>query len=401
MAGAIPLDQAERAARQRPSVEGAADAWRTWNRPTHAPSLADRPVPAREWAVDGLVPFRAVTLFSGDGGTGKSTLALQLACASVLGQRWLGRDTRPGKAFYLSCEDDLAELHRRLASICQAEDWGLADLDGLELFDRTGAENAVIARGEGYGAGWEPSQFWVQMSAWITDEAPGLVVLDSLYDFFPGNQLDQASARYFMGTLRSLAYDSGCAIVVLWHPSKSGMESGDGTSGNVAFRNAARAMLYLEKSDKEDRDSPLILRGKKSNYGPNGDELRIKWDQGRFVPVLPEGDGSPVPAAIAKVCAESAFLAALDAATRQGRHVSHSKNGGAYAPKTFLRMPQCAGFKLNDLERAMERHFSAGTIEVGEVGHYVNRTPKMGIRRTVTATEQHENTDEIGGGDHG
>lgn len=387
----IPLDQAERQQagqrgneRQRPTVDGTRQAWLAMEGPTHAPSLAARPVPGRDWAVDGLVPTKAVTLLSGDGGSGKSTLTLQLACATVLGRRWLGRDARPGKAVYVSCEDDIGELHRRLDAMSGSEDWEISDLDGLELFDRVGRDNAVMYRGEGFGAGWEPSPFWVSLSNWLTDFGAGLVVLDSLYDFFPGNQLDMASARRFMGMLRELAQDAGCAIVVLWHPSKSGMESGDGTSGNVAFRNAARAMLYLER-DKEATgpDAPLILRGKKSNYGPAAAELAIRWEMGRFVPVLPAGQSQGV---VGTIAAEQAFLACLDAATSQGRFVSHSK-GPSYAPAAFAKMPQASGFKAPDLTRAMERLFATGRIESAKVGTYANRTPRMGLARVTGSKE--------------
>ena len=51
-------------------------------------SLADlegRPVPPRQWLVPDLVPHRTVTILGGDGGTGKSLLALQLAISCALG----------------------------------------------------------------------------------------------------------------------------------------------------------------------------------------------------------------------------------------------------------------------------------------------------------------------------
>ncbi|MGE5546494.1 MAG: AAA family ATPase [Solirubrobacterales bacterium] len=381
MTKAIPLEQAERVVRHRPTAEGSKAAWLALDGPVHAPSLAYKPMPSREWSVEGVIPLKAVCLLSGDGGAGKSTLALQLACSTVLGAPWLGRPTRAGKVAYVSCEDDLDELHRRLVGICDGEGWNIDDLDGLELFDRVGRDNAVMMRGEGFGAGWEDTPWWMRMSNWLRDFSPALVVLDSLYDFFPGNQLDQAAARTFMGKLRETAHDAGCAIVVLWHPSKSGMESGDGTSGNVAFRNAARAMLYLERDkEAEGADAPLILRGKKNNYGPDAAEIRIRWEDGRFVVVAPEGGQSGFFGKMDKRAADLAFLAALDAATDQGRNVAASK-GSNYAPKVLGGMPQTAGYKVRDLERAMERLFSAGEIEVGRVGQYTNRTPKMGIRR--------------------
>ena len=42
------------------------------------------PVKERQWFVEGLIPAGTVTSLSGDGGTGKSQLALQLIAASAL-----------------------------------------------------------------------------------------------------------------------------------------------------------------------------------------------------------------------------------------------------------------------------------------------------------------------------
>lgn len=370
MTTAIPLEDLERQGRRqpaRPTVEGSRSAWRNMEGPVHAPTLAHRPLPERAWAVEGLIPMKAVTLLSGDGGSGKSTLALQLACSTVLGKPWLGRPTRAGKAAVVSSEDDLDELHRRLAGICDGEGWDLADLDGLELFDRVGRDSAVMMRGEGFGS-WEDTPWWISFSNWLREEGPTVVIFDSLYDFFTGNQLDQASARSFMGRMREVAHDAGCAFIILWHPSKSGMESGDGTSGNVAFRNAARAMLYLEKDkDATEPDAPRILRGKKSNYGPTADEITLRWEAGRFAPVLPEGQ-SGFFAGVAARNVERVFLDCLKALKRQNRRVNASRNTGNYAPKVMVGMKQAAGFKVVDLEKAMFALLDTDAIVLREDG---------------------------------
>ena len=66
----------------------------------------------------GLVPGGTVTMLGGDGGTGKSTLALGLAGATVAGVPWVGRAIEDcGPAAYLSAEDDKDELHRRFPEI--------------------------------------------------------------------------------------------------------------------------------------------------------------------------------------------------------------------------------------------------------------------------------------------
>ena len=43
-------------------------------------------VPPRRWCVEGWFPNRSVSLLSGDGGTGKSLLAMQLATSAAMGR---------------------------------------------------------------------------------------------------------------------------------------------------------------------------------------------------------------------------------------------------------------------------------------------------------------------------
>ena len=78
-----------------------------------ASSLKGKPVAPREWLVHGLIPQKTVTLFSGDGGTGKSLLALQLAVAAVSGVDWIGKPVSEGSVIYMSAEDDDDELQDR------------------------------------------------------------------------------------------------------------------------------------------------------------------------------------------------------------------------------------------------------------------------------------------------
>ena len=48
------------------------------------------PVPLREWLVDGVIPHKNVTLLSGDGGLGKTILALMLGTSLSARTDWLG-----------------------------------------------------------------------------------------------------------------------------------------------------------------------------------------------------------------------------------------------------------------------------------------------------------------------
>jgi AAA domain len=103
----------------------------------------DEPVPEREWIVRDMIPAKTVTLLSGDGAVGKSTLGLQLATARALGRDWIGTMPTPGRTLYLSAEDDTEELHRRLDSIREHYGATFDDMADIQLVDLVG-ENAVL-----------------------------------------------------------------------------------------------------------------------------------------------------------------------------------------------------------------------------------------------------------------
>jgi hypothetical protein len=90
-------------------------------------------VPKREWTVENRIPARTVTLLSGDGGVGKTILALHLSVAIVLGRDWIGTLPEPGPVLAICCEDEEPELHRRLARVVQHCGGSFADLAGLHL----------------------------------------------------------------------------------------------------------------------------------------------------------------------------------------------------------------------------------------------------------------------------
>jgi RecA-family ATPase len=99
-----------------------------------AAAWKDRPVPPREWLVQDWIPGRNATLLFGDGGTGKSLMALQLAVAVAAGRTWLGMHPKAGTAMFLTAEDERAELHRRTDDILRAEGLHYDDLAGQLLW---------------------------------------------------------------------------------------------------------------------------------------------------------------------------------------------------------------------------------------------------------------------------
>ncbi len=329
-----------------------------------AASLKGKPVPPRQWLVHGLVPQKTVTLFSGDGGTGKSLLALQLAVAVAAQTAWIGHTANTGRVIFLSAEDDDDELHRRLDEILSAEGRDYDDLSGLTLRSLAG-EDALLAVESKIAL--MQSALFVELDKRAEEEAPALIVIDTLADVYPANENDRAKVRQFVGILRGLTIKRKCAVLLLGHPSLTGLNSGTGTSGSTAWNNSVRSRLYLSRiTDNGFEPDPdaRVLSTKKANYGRTGGEINLKWEAGVFVA---EAQPAGLGALAAGAKGERVFLKLLDTLTAQGRYVS-ANPGPTYAPAQFASHPEAEGCTKRALKSAMDALFGRGEIVIASHG---------------------------------
>ena len=330
-----------------------------------ASDLEGQNVPPRSWHVQDLIPSNTVTLFSGDGGTGKSLVALQLAVSTALGRPWLRMPVKEGSALYLSAEDDKEELHRRLDDIAQAECVGVAELQNLKCRSLAG-EDALLAT-LNKGGTLEPTFLLDAIDDLLKRDQPDLLVLDTLADYFPGNENDRAQARQFVGILRGLAIWHRCAVFMLAHPSLTGISSGTGTSGSTGWNNSVRSRLYLSRVKQDGYESnpdARVLQTMKSNYARIGAEIALTWQNGVFIADAPV-TGLDRMAASAK--AERLFLTFLRQFEEQGRRVNHA-GGQSYAPKVFAAHPDAEGVSKRAFMQAMENLMASGKVTISVDG---------------------------------
>ena len=328
---------------------------------TSVATFAGRPAPQREWHAKGLIPAKNVTLFGGDGGTGKSLLAAQLAVATVLGRPWLGADVKRGSVVYLGAEDDLDEMHRRFADIAREQDVNLERLETIHICCLAGM-NAVLATVNDRGV-IQPTDLWAEFCRLVISFKPSLVVYDTLADLFGGNENMRTQVQQFVSMPRGLALETGSTALLLAHPSLSGMASGSGMSGSTAWNNSVRSRLYLDRirdNGVEVDPDARVLRTMKANYGPKGGEIRLRWHQGVFVESSPEESSNDHQA-------EIVFLELLVAYCSTGRNVS-ADPGPTYAPVLFATEARAKSIGKAALQRAMGRLLGANRIRVVEHG---------------------------------
>ncbi|MEQ8448233.1 MAG: AAA family ATPase [Nitratireductor sp.] len=347
-----------------------------------ASSFENLAKPARGFVVPDLIPHRNVTILSGDGGTGKSLLAMQLAVAATSGVRWLAMPVETGAVLYLSAEDDEDEHHIRLRDICDGD--GICLPSSLHIAVMAG-EDCLLATEDPKGARMLATPLYARLGATIEALRPRLVVLDNLADMFGGNENVKGLARQFVGMLRRLAIAYDCAILMLAHPSLSGMASGTGTSGNTAWNNSVRSRFYLKRQhdDPKEITDPDFrkLVSMKANYAPTGGEIGMRWERGRFVPTeTPAAATGSIDRMAIQSRAERVFLALVRQFAEEGRNVS-ATSGNAYAPFIFAKHPQNEGVTKRQFEIAMDTLFAAKSIEIVEQG------PPSKRRRNVAIVE--------------
>src|ERR1051325_8200230 len=188
---------------------------------TVASSLAGQVSANRPWLVQDWVPCGQVTLLTGDGGVGKSLLAMQLMAALATGSSWLGFRTTPCRTFGVFAEDDENELHRRLDAIAKAENLDLANLEGMawRCAVTDPCELTEIADGN-----LKPTTSFRRHESAVKRFGAKLVVLDAATNFYGGDEIKRRGAhaqRWPAPCVRPLP-----ARLIVWFPPKPPRRAG-------------------------------------------------------------------------------------------------------------------------------------------------------------------------------
>ncbi len=327
-------------------------------------SFSDHAPRPRQWIVADLIPDRNVTDAAGDGGTGKSLLALQLGVAMVTGTDWLGYMPTPGGVLYVSCEDELDEIHRRIAAIVDASNGrvSLADLGDLRILDLTSAGQTEFAIAEKQRLSF--TELFRRFEETVRALRPKLAIIDTRADTFGGSEIDRVQVRGFVRELRRLCLQHDMAILLLSHPSVAGMATNTGQSGSTAWGNSVRSRLYLESPKAQDGIKPdptlRILTAKKANYGPGDISIALRWQAGAF-----RLESTMTTSTLDRIArdrrVEERFLELLRKFEMEGQTVNATA-GSNYAPTQFAAR-DVGKIGKSQFTAAMHRLFDAGKIK--------------------------------------
>jgi RecA-family ATPase len=189
-------------------------------------------------------------------------------------------------------------------------------------------------------------------------------------DIYGGNENDRAQVRQFISLLRGMAITSGAGVLLTSHPSLTGINTGTGLSGSTAWNASVRSRLYFKRAttDKDEEPDPdlRVLEVMKSNYGPVGETITLRWKDGLFLPVSGVNDLEKLAM---DARAENLFLDLLARFNKQNRNVN-DKTGPTYAPTLFAQEAEAKAARIGKqaFANAMRRLFSNDRIHLEPYG---------------------------------
>ncbi len=238
---------------------------------------------ARDWVVRYRIPRAEVTLFSGSGGLGKSTIAIQLQIAMAGGVDWLGYECLQGRSVGFYCEESLDEGVRRMKAVRHRLGVSWEDMERVSFHSLKGQEMYLVEI-DRYTSWVEPTDLLYAMQMEVEKLDAKLLILDSLNRLFPGNENNRVETTGFLRMLERLAVESDVAVLLISHPSKSGETDGSFYSGSTAWHSMVRSRVFLttqridpEIASPEDLENPLLILGwGKANYAAKGRDLELE-----------------------------------------------------------------------------------------------------------------------------
>jgi hypothetical protein len=236
-----------------------------------AARVAETTAPVR-WLLDGLFLAGGAGILGGAPKTGKSFFALELAVAVASGTPGAGHwaVTSPGPVLLLAAEDPLAVVVQRLAALAAARARALATLP-VDLIVEPG-----VRLPDGLP----------RLAATVAQRRPVLLILDPLIRVHRADENSAPEMAAILDGLRTLARDSGCAVLLVHHTRKAPAlgSLGHGLRGSSDLPAFGDSNLYLRRLGTT---GPLELRIEHRAAAcppPLRLCLRVEGDTARFVP---------------------------------------------------------------------------------------------------------------------
>jgi putative DNA primase/helicase len=220
-----------------------------------------------EWLWRDYLAQGVLTMLAGKAGTGKTTLALNLAAIVTVGGTWPDGTRAPcGDVLMWTGEDGIADtIVPRLAAAG-------ADRDRVHLVRDVTDEDGKRP--------FDPATDLVKLKTQLAFlPAVRMLIVDPVVSAVSGDSHKNAETRKGLQPLVDIAQIHGIAVVGITHFTKNtkGRDPAERVTGSLAFGAVSRMLLVTAEGKEE--DDPNVLTRAKSNIGPTGGGFEYSLNQ--------------------------------------------------------------------------------------------------------------------------
>lgn len=325
--------------------------------------LAEIPEPGpRVDLVEGIIPQNHLSILYGDGGQGKSYLALALGTAVTTGQSFIDLQCQKHPVLYLDWELDCEEHARRSYAI--ARGMNLAK-PPVGLFYLRAEDNCL--------------EIIDAAKDFVSQEGIGLVIVDS-FGGACGGDPDTKTIVPFLSALRALK----TTILILDHQAKmqEGQNFRNKTPYGSAYKfNFARSVLHSHKVAGNLGELSLLLRHTKCNFGVLKDEQALRLIFGEGMVRIEKGD----------MASDSSFIECLPTDKRIEQSLKED------GPATAKTLAEKLGISAKTVANIASKLKKEGKIEeTGKEGHApIYGIPNFPTSRTYSGKEDGKKAEEM------
>ncbi|AFL87463.1 bifunctional DNA primase/polymerase famiily protein [Terriglobus roseus DSM 18391] len=212
------------------------------------------------WLWEGYLPKGKLTLLAGAGGTGKSTLAFNMAATITNGTQWPDGTLCPqtGNVLIWSSEDDPADTIKPRLMAVNADQTRYGIIAGT--IDENGERDA-----------FDPARDMESLREAVTQIGGiKLLIIDPIVTAVTGDMHKANDVRRSLQAIVDFASEMDCAVLGITHFAKgtAGKNSAERVIGSQAF--AALARMVLVAAREEDSERRVFTRAKSNNSVDTG-----------------------------------------------------------------------------------------------------------------------------------
>jgi hypothetical protein len=222
-----------------------------------------RPQGSQPFLVDGVMPQSYPTVFFGDSGTVKSTLAGHLAQCVARGKPWMGHATKKTEVLTLDFELDTDTHNRRAHDTAKGMGYS-QPADGLHYIECAGLPAKAV---------------FSHALDFCKKNEVGLLIIDSLGVALEGDAEASRDVIGFMRTHVDQFRAAGITTLIIDHQGK--LQAGERYQSKTQFGSAykkhlSRSVFQIEKREGTDDDRKVTFRHTKTNFGRELDPFGVK-----------------------------------------------------------------------------------------------------------------------------